>query len=124
MHISVKYSSRLDLPTLKGNEGHRKTICLIGTECKVSNGFSLRERSSPNRKGFPLRGSRASHMGVTKSLINRRGSKAGRFRGTTDGCASRCGWLRTHGRARPRDAGRSASEGGRPLDGDGLSLGD
>jgi hypothetical protein len=42
MHISVKYSSRLDLPTLKGNEGHRKTICLIGTECKVSNGFSLR----------------------------------------------------------------------------------
>jgi hypothetical protein len=40
MHISVKYSSRLDLPTLKGNEGHRKTICLIGTECKVSNDFS------------------------------------------------------------------------------------
>jgi hypothetical protein len=25
-----------------------------------------------NRKGFPLRGSRASHMGVTKSLINRK----------------------------------------------------
>jgi 2-oxoglutarate/2-oxoacid ferredoxin oxidoreductase subunit alpha len=28
-------------------------------------------KNSPNRKGFPLRGSRASHMGVTKSLINR-----------------------------------------------------
>jgi hypothetical protein len=46
MHISVKYSSRLDLPTLKGNEGHRKTTCLIGPECKISNDFRKHSQSS------------------------------------------------------------------------------